>query len=502
MRYFTKIIYFIFLIILSFRGYSQQENTLYFMERVPQSQYLNPANHPDCKWWLSGLIVPTWVIPMIDPIIVPVIHFPMYMDISTPFALNDVISYKNNKPDRTFLYDATTQDAFLKKLSPINYISNNFSLEWLNLGFKQGKNYWDLSLMTKYNLNYSFPKEYFAFPLKGNLDSTRVDNGVFDGQGINANVYQEASIGFNRQFSKYFRVGIRLKGIYGIANINTASSKMKLNTIQRTDKELLDKNGYMPTTIQTESDMIINASLPLVTITNDSNHVPNKFDFKNGVSSQDFAKLKNYGWGVDVGLIKEWSSEFTVFASVIDFGYINWKSYVYNYKLKGKFDFNGQPFSNLNINNINLDTLLKQFTNGYKASDTTKSYVTSLNTKYFLGGNYKLSKKVNIGLIGRIERMPYNYEYSATASLNLKPFRWGTLSLSSSYYKKSFYNFGLGYTIRIMAMQWYAIYDNLIGAAIFPERTRYFSLRWGVNLVFGRGKKKFIDKNKPLLNTL
>ena len=61
---------------------------------------------------------------------------------------------------------------------------------------------------------------------------------------------------------------------------------------------------------------------------------------------------------------------------------------------------------------------------------------------------------------------------------------------------------GLGYTIRIGALQWYAIYDNLITALIFPEKARYFSARWGVNLVFGRTKKNKADKNKPLLNTL
>jgi len=500
MRYIYKIAFLLSLLIFSFRGIAQQENTLYFMERIPQSQYLNPANHPDCKWWLSGLIIPTWVVPMVD---FPIIHFPIYMDVSSPFALNDVVLYKNNKPDKTFLYDATTQNAFIKKLSPINYVSNNFSLEWLNLGFKQGKNYWDLSIMTKYNVNYSFPKEYFAFPLNGNLDSSRATNGIFDGQGINANLYQEASIGFNRQFSRYFRVGLRIKGIMGIANLNTASSKMKLNTIQRTDNELSQsKDAYLPLTIESQSDMRINASLPLVMIENDTNNIPKSFDLKKGISAKDFMKLKNYGWGVDFGFIKDWSSEFTVYGSVIDFGFINWKSDVHNYSLSGKYNFNGQPLSNLNIININLDTLLKEFTNGYKAKDTAKSYVTSLNTKYFFGGNYKFSKKVNVGLVGRMEKMPYNYEYSATASLNLKPFRWGTLTLSSSYYKKSFYNFGLGYTIRIMAMQWYAIYDNLIGAVALPEKTRYFSLRWGVNLVFGRGKKKFVDKNKPLLITL
>jgi hypothetical protein len=227
---------------------------------------------------------------------------------------------------------------------------------------------------------------------------------------------------------------------------------------------------------------------------------------KDGITAQDIMKVtKNLGWGIDFGLMKDWNSELTLYASVIDFGFIHWTNAVQNYTLTStKFNYNGLPFNNFNLNSINsvADTLLKQFTNGYKATNTQNSYVTSLNTKYFFGGNYKLTKKIAIGLLGRIDKYPFNYEYSGTASLNLKPFRWGTLSLTESYYKKSIMNFGIGYTIRIGAMQWFAVYDNLIGAAIVPEQARYWSMRSGVNLVFGRGKKKIVDKNKPLLNTL
>jgi hypothetical protein len=473
------------------------------MDRIPQSQYLNPANHPDCKWWLSGLLIPVYLSPMIDP---PFIHLPMYLDVATPFSLSDVILYKNGKPTSTFLDNAADQDAFLKKLSPINNISNNIAFEWLNVGFKQGKNYWDISVQTKSNVNFSFPKEYFAFPLKGNLDSTRLSNGIFDGQGLNATVYQEASIGFNRQFSKYFRVGLRVKAIIGIANINTATSQLKLTTVKNTDADLVNSGNYMPMTITAESNMLVNSSIPLVNVTTNSSNLPSSFSIQNGITTKDIMKVtKNIGWGVDFGLMKDWNSELTLYGSVVDFGFIHWVNNTQNYALSNtKFNYNGLPFNNFNVNNINevADTLLKQFTNGYKATNTQNSYKTSLNTKIFFGGNYKLTKKIAIGLLGRIDKYPFNYEYSGTASLNLKPFRWGVLSLTESYYKKSFMNFGLGYTIRIMAMQWFAVYDNVIGTAIVPEQSRYWSMRTGVNLVFGRGKKKIVDKNKPLLNTL
>ncbi len=480
---------------ITYSGKAQQENTIYFMERIPQSQYLNPANHPDCKWWMGGLLVPVWPLPMFDPIFV---HLPIYMDISVPYSLSNIVLYENGKPDRTFGYSIDDQDKFLKKLSPINYVSNDFSLELLNVGFKQGKNYWDLSIQTKENLKVSFPYELFAFPLKGNLDRI---NGTFDGEGLNASVYQEASIGFNRQFSKYFRVGIRAKALFGIANIATTSSKMKVISTEQTNDDLVSSNNYLPFTMQTEADMMVNASVPFMNVTTDSSNYPDDITFDD-FDMNKALKMKNYGWGLDFGFQKDWNSELTIFGSVIDFGFITWKNNPKNFNFKGKYTYNGLPFDLTKIDDFDIDTLLDQFKDNYKATYTENTYKTHLNTKIFLGGNYKFTKKIAVGLLGRMEKYPYNYEYSATASLNLKPFKWGAFTLSESYFKKTFYNMGLGYTIRIGALQWYAIYDNLITALIFPEKARYFSARWGVNLVFGRTKKNKADKNKPLLNTL
>ena len=487
-------------------SFSQQENTLYFMERIPQSQYLNPANHPDCKWWMGGLIIPVWLSPMIVP---PVIHVPMYMDISVPFALNDVIKYENNKPKETYFLNKANQDVFLKKLSPINNISNNFTLEWLNFGFKIKKSYWSFSLLTKENVNFSFPKELFAFPLNGNMDTVRENNGVFNGLGLNASVYEEASIGFNHQFSKYFRVGLRVKALYGIANINTAKSEIKIKTISKTDAELLNSNTFTPYTVESNLNLIINTSIPMVDIKTDTNKIPKSVSIKDGYSPADALKMKNFGWGLDFGFQKDWNSELTMYGSIIDLGFIKWKTDVQNFGLSGKLpEFTGidlkvtkDNYKDLN-SSLNVDTLLKKYLKDYNADTSRNSYKTMLNTKVFLGGNYKLSKRIAVGLLGRVDKYPFNYEYSATASLNFKPFKWGALTLSTSYMKKSFANYGIGYTIRIGPVQWYAVYDNLIGAAVMPERARYFSVRWGVNLVFGRGKKKIIDKNTPLLNTL
>jgi len=480
----------VLLLFVSFMASAQLENTLYYMDRLPQSQYLNPAEHPDCKWWLTGLVIPVWTIPMLDP---PIVHFPMYFDASVPFSLSDFVIYKNGKPSYTSGLDTTTQKAFLKKLHSVNNITSHLSIEVLNFGFKQGKNYWDFSYNIKSNLDFSFPKELFAFTLLGNEDRP---NGDFSGLAINYMLYHEIALGLNHQFSRYFRVGVRVKLLLGLADINT--SQATLSAIKRGDS-----NGF--DSIELKANYLIRASVPGLNVTtNPDGSIKNITDTAKAKNIiQQLYKTRNKGMAIDFGLMKDWNSELTLFASVVDFGFITWAENVHEDSLKGSYIYKGIPVT---VNGTNIDSLSNQLKNSYKLSSPSQiKYTTRLNTNFYFGGNYKLTKKIAVGIIERIQRYAYpvvNYEYSTTASLNVKPFRWGALTLSYSYYKQSFSNIGLGYTVRVGAVQWFAVYDNLIGAAILPENARYWSMRWGVNLVFGRGNKLKKDKNPPILNTI
>jgi len=495
---------FLFFIIMSIStvATAQQENTLYFMDRVPQSHYLNPAQHPDCRWWMSGVLVPVWVIPMFDP---PFVHFPMHMDFSMPLDLNDFVLYEDGKPSRTFLYSVEDQDNFLKKLSKINYISFNTSVEYAFMGFKQDKNFWTFSLNDIANASYSFSKDMVALPLKGNVELAA--DGSLEGRAtnlkgtaINMTYYREAAIGFNHQFSRYFRVGMRAKALFGQLNINTSKADLTVNSIEKSEAQM-GNGDYQPFVIESDADYLINASIP-VTVETDSNNIVDKVTL-NDLTAKDLANFKNYGWGLDFGLMKDWNSELTIYASVIDFGFIYWKNNVHNYSLNGKYNFSGLEITDIENLDIDPDSILSKIGDSYKVKYTNKSYKTMLSTKGYFGGNYKFTKKVAVGLLGKIEKYPYSFEYSATASLNLKPFKWGAFTLSYSYFKRNFTNIGMGYTIRIGPLQWYSVYDNLIGALIFPENSRYWSMRWGVNMVFGRGaNKKKPQKNLPLLWTL
>lgn len=55
MKKYTGIIAFL---VITFCASAQIDNTMYFMDRLPQSSYINPAQTPNCKFHIGGLIIP------------------------------------------------------------------------------------------------------------------------------------------------------------------------------------------------------------------------------------------------------------------------------------------------------------------------------------------------------------------------------------------------------------------------------------------------------------
>jgi hypothetical protein len=249
---------------------------------------------------------------------------------------------------------------------------------------------------------------------------------------------------------------------------------------------------------------LINTSFP-IDFGSDDNITFNDFGIK---SEEELIRstynTKNMGLGVDLGFMKDWDSELTLYGSVVDLGFINWKSNVNNFQAKivDSLSFKGVEINNPEKISFEGDDILDSIINMVKFSHTQKAYSTSLATKIYFGGNYKFTKTFAIGLLGKLQKYPYNYEFSSTASANFKPGKWGTATISYSYYKRNFTNIGLGYALKLGIFQWYAVYDNLIGALLFPHNTRYISARWGVNVLVGNPNKKKPAKNMPLLWTL
>lgn len=278
---------------------AQNERSLYYMRRIPQASYANPAFTPELKFYVS--------IPGVSSISAAYNN--------NGFKYNDVITHR---ADDSLMID---QHKLLNALKANNDMGIRINEELFALGFWRGKNYISLSLNTKAIFNFHYTKDFMALLINGNAQfiGQNVDLSRTTANGI---AYGEAALGFARQVNPKLTVGARLKYLYGIAAITTKNAKLSLTT---------DQNTFDLTAV---SDIRVNMSQP--TDKND------KFDMN--------AIFSNPGMAIDLGVNYALTDRIALNASILDIGSITWKKKVTNYvsaKPNSTFTFSG-----VNINDF------------------------------------------------------------------------------------------------------------------------------------------------------
>lgn len=478
-----KCIVIVFLIMSLFgRVFAQVNSIMYFMDRVPQSTTINPAQTPDCKFYLGGLITP--IVGQMMP--------PISLGINLPIDYNDVIFHGEGEYADSLitpLHPTANINDFLNKLRKVNYISTDLQISLLTFGFRTGeKGYFTFDLSERIFGNVGVPKSLFEFAVKGN-DVVR--NADFRGLGVNTMYYHQLALGYKKQVTKTFALGLRAKFLIGVANVNTASSKLVLTTAQKTNY------------INVESEYIVNTNLPLEVTLNEEGYVED-IEFTNFEEESTGSILKkyafttgNYGGAIDFGFLKDINSYITAYASVEDLGYISWRQNASKFALydEDSMKFEGVKITSFNIDNntdeINLDSIFENFK---EINYEERSYKTYLPTKVYAGVRYRVAKRIHLGALARFEFLPHKINPSVTLTANFKPFKFTAATLSYSYLNGNFNNIGLGFTVHPGFLQWYFVSDNLIGAMLFPANTRSVSFRFGCNVVIGSTQKTDRDK--------
>jgi hypothetical protein len=125
-----------------------------------------------------------------------------------------------------------------------------------------------------------------------------------------------------------------------------------------------------------------------------------------------------------------------------------------------------------------------------------KKYTTMLPTTFYVGGEYVLNPKLQLGLLYRGEIFKKNYAQSGTIYLNAPVASWVSLHASYTIANRTFDNIGAGLTLRGGPLLWYFACDNVLGA-IIPARARMTNIRMGLNFLFDYKQKV----NKPRFRT-
>ncbi|MGB3946352.1 MAG: DUF5723 family protein [Bacteroidia bacterium] len=427
----------------------QQNLTLYNMEMVPQRMYANPALVHSNNVYIG--------LPVISS---------QYINISNSgFKYSDLIRHNGDSLYVDF-------DNMLGKLSTNNYISMAFQPDLLSFGFRIKKNYFSFNATEKINVRFRYPKNFMEFIWKGN--GAMLGEQVNFNFGINAIHYREYGLGYAREINEKLTVGGKLKYLYGMENVWTEESDVSLTT---------DPNSFA---ITAKSNIKINVS--------------GIDSVASGPIADYLFKKKNKGLGIDLGGVYKLNEKLSFSASIIDLGFIRWKDQVSNYQssnTNASYTYEGVSINQLlnDTSDSKFSALLDSVVNTFKLDTLNNAYTTRLSTQVYMGSNYKLTQKINVGALLYGQVFDKSIHPGLALSYNQRIGNWFGFSLSYSMYNRSYNNAGLGLCFGNGPTQFYIVSDNLLGA-IFPQNTKNIHFNWGFNITFGKGSKKKIKEER------
>jgi hypothetical protein len=462
--------------------WAQTQNSLYFMNGIPQANRVNPARSPDCGFYIG----------------IPILSTLSTQLSSNPLAYEDVI-YPHPTEDSliTFLHPLGDQEAFLKKLKPLNVLLADTRTSFISIGFGTEAGFFTLDLITRADATLYFPGDLAKLVLEG-ADDGRVYN--MDGTGLDFSGFDEIALGWSRAIGSKWQIGVRGKALFGFGNLSTSRSELEVST----SEELWN----------IQADMEFNASLPFAEVVYDEDGNIEDIIIEDEISSTRPSALfkqafnaKNFGLAVDLGVDYRPTDRWLLSASVLDIGYIHWTDEVHKVSFKTDYDYLGlevNPFEftgDLSFGDYmdsSFSAMADSLAGGLEFTPGG-AYNSSLNPKLYEGASWWATPNINFGLLSRTDFLREVIFEQLTASANFAAGRILNFTLSYTYTTAYWKNIGAGISLNAGPLNLYLISDNTLNALFWSEEARAVNFWFGVNLVFGYKECWKKDQDRPLV---
>jgi hypothetical protein len=433
-----------------FYALAQREATMYTMENIYQSSYINPTAQPMHKLSIG--------LPGIAS---------MYFGTAFPISGQDAITGNTFSP--TLMIENLDDGLF-----NLTYVN----VDLFSLRFRSKKSFFNFSVRARAESNLMIDKDLLSLAWLGN--GSFIDNNQsvdLDHMGDEQSAFTEIGFGFSRKFWKKWTLGGKAKALFGVANTHSSSKDASIK---------FNPNTYEA---QLEGKFIINTS-----------SLPNVDSLDNDIEYEDYAKLntKNFGLGLDLGAKYDVNENLSFSASVIDLGYIKWNDNPQNYSLTSDAVLKGVDAIELILEGADTDSILDAWIDNLEDSvdytTTNDSYKTSLHTQFYLNGSYKFSKSTKVYATMNMflwRGLRSSFTIGAHQSLG----RWLSISVNNTWHYNRLVNIGVGLMIKPGPFQIYAVADNIFVGSItgynngdmpIPDYMTNVNLRVGMNLVFGK----------------
>jgi hypothetical protein len=446
-----------------------QDNTMYMLHDLPQANMLNPAVDFPCKYYLE----------------LPVVSSIKISYNNTSFSYKDFIKQGTGDKVDSMVMDF---DNIYSKLGKHNAIYAEVENVLVGGGFHWKKYFISARIYQSHQAGIFYSKDLIGLK-DGNWNSSTNSPVNYDlsRNEINAISYLGFSIGVSRQYTNELRIGARLSYLKGMINYNTTKSDLSITTTEQ------------PLTVDVNAIFNSNLSFPMEYERDVSGRVYAVRPTTDNILG-NYVFNKNGGMAVDLGIVYEISDKTKFSASLLNLGFIRWKSNSVNLNSKSIMSLNGFDLAQYTNNQgTDLIYLLRDtIAHSFRAFDSPTKYFTLLPMKIFAGATHEIAEKVKIGLVGKI--LVYNCATfpSITGTINVKPFSFIDLTGSVSYSNRSLRNIGFAAIIGSNRVNFYVASDMMPikyvketqSGIVFPYQSRSISLRLGLNVMFGCGGYK------------
>lgn len=421
-----------------YKMYSQQSNTLFLMNKSVESNIINPSKRLDCYYFIG--------FPALSSI-----HFDLG---STGFSYRTAVAANGE-----LQLDKIVDNTFWR-----SSISANFHLQLLSFGYKLNKkNDVFFSISDKAYVNFTYPKSFIKLGAYGNKQF--VDETVsLKGLSLQGAYYREFSFGLARTINKKTDVGIKLKLLFGKTSVKSRIRELSLFT---------DPVSYA---ITTKSEFDLFTSFPL-TVSTDAKGKLSDINTKNIDVYKFIMNGSNIGLAIDLGGTYNVNKKITFIASLIDFGFIRWKTDANQFSQKSDFQYNSQSYATGTSLLDSLQTMLELTPN-------ENAFTTWLPSHTNFAIEYKYNDKVSFSAINRNQILYNTFIPSFTIGVSYSPNYKLQSILTWSYINNTLLNLGIGFSYQLGVTRFHFVTDNIL-PVFWPESARGTSVRLGLNFMFG-----------------
>ncbi len=435
-----------------------QPNTLYFMDNIHQSNYLNPAFQGNCNGYLS----------------LPAMSGVFANASNSGFDYNDLIHLGTGLLSDSLVIDI---EKVKTKLGKKNYLNAELFVPILGFGFWSGDSYITFEISNKTKLNFSYPESFIALT-GGNVNNIGIDNPLaIEKFGPDVINYNEFAFGWSKKIVHRLTIGAKLKILSGLAAVQNKTTDFKLYTAD---------TSYA---MQLETDLKYNISAPVDFTYDESGLISDlKYDEANLVS--DLMPTKNFGLALDLGAVYQFNDHLKLFASLTDLGFIRWNNKPVELSQKGSFNFTGLSLDSVwsDSDYDEMAALGDSISDFFHFEHIDKKFTTMLNANLYLGATYEIAPFLNFGILSRTLYFDKSLHQAFTISANFNPARFFTATLSYSAMNREYKNIGLGFGLKFGPMQFYLLTDNIY-TALMPKNSKTFCIMTGINMNFGCGRR-------------